>query len=102
LWCAGFLLLFIGRFGLGVFRIGPKESTTLRTTGLFALSRNPMYLGVYSTLLGSTLYTLNPVVLLIGIYIVAMHHRIVLAEEGFLKEAFGSEYADYCRRVRRF
>jgi protein-S-isoprenylcysteine O-methyltransferase Ste14 len=104
LWGVGFLLLFAGRFGLGSsFRIGaPKESTALRTDGLFALSRNPMYLGVYSTLLGATLYTLNPAVLLIGVYVVAVHHKIVLAEEGHLKQAFGGEYADYCRRVRRY
>ncbi len=49
LWPAGFLVLFAGRFGLGSsFRIGsPRESTRLKVTGLFGLSRNPMYLGVY-------------------------------------------------------
>ena len=47
-------------------------------------------------------YTLNPFVLLIAIFIVAVHHRIVLAEEAYLQEAFGGEYAEYCRRVRRY
>ncbi len=53
LWIAGFLLLFSGRLELGTsFRIGqPKETTRLRMGGLFHLSRNPMYLGVYATLL---------------------------------------------------
>jgi protein-S-isoprenylcysteine O-methyltransferase Ste14 len=53
LWISGFVLLFIGRFGLGEsFRIGsPKEATELKVDGLFHLSRNPMYVGVYSTLL---------------------------------------------------
>jgi len=61
-----------------------------------------MYLGVFATLLAATLYTLNPFVLLIAIFIVAVHHRIVLAEEAYLQEAFGGEYAEYCRRVRRY
>ena len=104
LWVGGFSLLFVGRLGLAdSFRIGsPKESTRLKVGGLFQFSRNPMYLGVYATLLASVLYTLNPVVLLAAIFVVAVHHRIVLAEERHLQKAFGEEYADYCRRVRRY
>ncbi len=104
LWVAGFLVLFAGRFGLGdSFRIGrPRESTRLRTDGLFRISRNPMYVGVYSTLLAATLYTMNPALLLAGIFIAAVHHRIILAEEAHLRSAFGKEYAEYCRRVRRY
>ena len=103
-WVVGFILLFAGRFGLGdSFRIGqPKESTRLRVDGLFRISRNPMYLGVYATLLASVLHTLNPVLFLFGTFIVAVHHRIVLAEETYLRKAFGREYAEYCRRVRRY
>ena len=104
LWCSGFSLLFIGRFGLGAsFRIGsPREQTTLKTTGLFRFSRNPMYVGVYTTILASVLYTLSPAALLIGIFVVYVHHKIVLAEEKFLSAAFGRDYADYCARVRRY
>jgi protein-S-isoprenylcysteine O-methyltransferase Ste14 len=104
LWVGGFLLLFIGRLGLAdSFRIGsPKESTHLKVDGLFQFSRNPMYLGVYATILASVLYTLNPVVLLAVVFVVAVHHRIVLAEERHLQKTFGEEYANYCRRVRRY
>jgi protein-S-isoprenylcysteine O-methyltransferase Ste14 len=104
LWTGGFLLLFIGRLGLAdSFRIGsPKESTRLKVGGLFQRSRNPMYLGVYATLLAAVLYTLNPLVLVAGGFVVAVHHRIVLAEEQHLQKAFGQEYTDYCRRVRRY
>lgn len=104
LWYVGFVLLFIGRFGLGEsFRIGSaKESTNLKVNGLYGLSRNPMYVGVYSTLLASALYTLNPIVLLLGVFGVSVHHKIVLAEEQHLRQAFGDEYEGYCRRVRRY
>jgi protein-S-isoprenylcysteine O-methyltransferase Ste14 len=103
-WAAGFMLMFAGRFELGQsFRIGrPRENTRLQTGGLFCISRNPMYLGVYATLLSPILRTLNPVLLLLGAFIVAVHHRIVLAEVAHLRTAFGEEYADYCRRVRRY
>ena len=100
----GFILLFIGRFGLGnSFRIGsPRESTRLRVDGLFRISRNPMYLGVYCTLLATVLRTLNPVLLLVAAFIAAVHHRIVLAEETHLRNAFGKEYGEYCSRVKRY
>ena len=57
LWIAGFMLLILGRFGLGnSFRLGtPREGTRLIIGGVFRLSRNPMYLGVYATALGSVL-----------------------------------------------
>jgi protein-S-isoprenylcysteine O-methyltransferase Ste14 len=104
LWVLGFLLLLIGRLGLGEsFRIGSaKESTGLKVNGLFRLSRNPMYLGVYATLLASVVYTLNPVLLIIATFVAAVHHRIVVAEEQHLRRVFGQEYLDYCRRVRRY
>ncbi len=103
-WAIGFTLLFIGRFGLGrSFRIGqPKESTSLRVEGLFRCSRNPMYLGMYSTVLAAVLRTLNPILLVCAIYIIAVHHRIVLAEEAYLRNTFGQEYEAYCSRVRRY
>lgn len=104
LWTAGFLLLFCGRMGLGAsFRIGTaREKTSLKAGGLFRYSRNPMYLGVYATLLASVLYTANPLVLAAGVYVVVVHHKIVLAEEEHLRRVFGEEYLAYCRCVRRY
>jgi protein-S-isoprenylcysteine O-methyltransferase Ste14 len=104
LWVVGFSLLFIGRFSMGdSFRIGsPRENTGLKVNGLFRISRNPMYLGVFTTLLASLLYTLNPLLLVVVIFIVGAHHQIVLAEEKYLQTAFGEEYLSYCRRVRRY
>jgi len=85
------------------FRMGSlQERAGLRVDGLFKVSRNPMYLGVFTTLLAATLYTLNPRVPLLAIFIVAVHHRIVLAEEAYLQEVFGGEYTEYCHRVGRY
>jgi protein-S-isoprenylcysteine O-methyltransferase Ste14 len=104
MWVCGFMLLLIGRLGMAdSFRIGsPKETTGLKTNGLFCFSRNPMYLGVYSTILACIFYTLNPVILALGVFIVVVHHKIVLAEEKHLQKIFGQEYDNYCRRVRRY
>ena len=103
-WCAGFALLYLGRFTMGdSFRLGtPKEDTCLKTDGLFRLSRNPMYVGVYATIVAASLYTLNPVVILLGVFVVAVHHAIVLAEEKNMQKVFSWEYSAYCSRVRRY
>jgi len=104
LWLAGFALLYSGGSVLGdSFRIGsPRESTGLRQTGLYRFSRNPMYVGVYATLAAVVARTFNPVLLLIALYVIAVHHRIVLAEEEHLRRALGEEYQTYCSRVRRY
>ncbi|MDD1711676.1 MAG: phosphatidylethanolamine N-methyltransferase family protein [Methanoregulaceae archaeon] len=103
-WFAGFALLYLGRFTMGdSFRLGtPKEDTCLKTGGLFRLSRNPMYVGVYATIVASSLYTLNPVVILLGVFVVAVHHSIVLSEEKNMQKVFGQEYLDYYNRVRQY
>ncbi len=103
-WFAGFALLYPGLFKMGdSFRLGtPKEDTSLKTDGLFRLSRNPMYVGVYATIIASSLYTLNPVVIRLGAFVVAVHHAIVLAEENHMQTVFSREYSEYCSRVRRY
>jgi len=103
-WVFGFILLFLGRLGLGnSFRLGtPKEGTRLIVGGLYRFSRNPMYVGMYATVIAPALYTLNPVVILLAAFVVAIHHKIVLAEEKYMLKVFGQEYLDYCHRVRRY
>jgi protein-S-isoprenylcysteine O-methyltransferase Ste14 len=66
------------------------------------MSRNPMYVGVYLIIAASALYTANPVVILLGVFVIAVHHRIVLAEEKHLQNVFGREYFEYCSRVRQY
>jgi protein-S-isoprenylcysteine O-methyltransferase Ste14 len=104
LWILGFTLLYLGRFKMGdSFRLGtPKEDTSLKVDGLFRLSRNPMYVGMYATMAASALYTVNPLVILLGVFVVAIHHTIVLAEEEHMQKVFGREYLDYRNRVRQY
>lgn len=104
LWLFGFALLYIGRFEMGSsFRLGtPREQTSLKVNGLFRLGRNPMYVGMYATLVASGLYTLNPVIILLAVFVIAIHHSIVLAEEKQMQDVFGQEYLEYRNRVRRY
>jgi protein-S-isoprenylcysteine O-methyltransferase Ste14 len=97
------LLLSVVSFGKS-FRVGidVDHPDKLVTTGVFAFSRNPIYVGFALVLTGQFLVFPNwiPLVYLgAGIW---LFHRQVLREENFMRQQYGQEYADYCRRVRRY
>lgn len=84
-------------------RVGlPDEATEFKTHGLYRLSRNPIYTGLFAACVGSCL--LVPHWLNIGSSIgaVLLHHRIVLAEERFLDGRFGRRWREYRARVSRY
>jgi len=61
-----------------------------------------MYVGMYATIVASALYTLNPIVVLLGVFVIVIHHTIVIAEEEHMQKVFGREYLDYCNHVQRY
>lgn len=103
-WAGGFLLLYTGRFSLGQsFRIGvANEKTSFIVNGIYKISRNPMYVGLYATLTGAMFYTLNIIYILISLFIITAHHIITLGEENELLKTYGNPYKEYCAKVRRY
>ena len=71
--------------------------------GPFLLSRNPMYLGMILAALGLAMLmgTLTPFIV-VAVLAWRLHARFVVIEEAMLEDAFGEDYRDYCRRVRRW
>lgn len=100
----GLLLSALSLFTLGKStRFGlPTKKTVLKTGGLYKLSRNPMYLGFNLITISSVLILLNPVILVLGVFSMAVYHLIIKAEERFLEKAFGSDYLEYRKKVRRY
>jgi len=74
----------------------------LRTTGIYRVCWNPMYLGFYLVTLASLVSAPHPVNIGCGLVGIVVHHRIVLAEERFLLKEHGAFYEVYRRRVRRY
>lgn len=104
LFAAGIAILFAGVFHLGdALRVGlPDEETRLRTRGIFAVTRNPIYVGLAISIVASLLAA--PVVLnaVAATLAVGGHHLIIRAEERFLAGRFGAEWDSYARRVPRY
>ena len=80
-----------------------QESTSLVTTGVFSLSRNPMYLGFVLILIGSgiLLGSLTPFIIL-PIFIVLINRNFISIEEQMLQDKFGKEWSEYKSKVRRW
>lgn len=85
------------------WRIGidARRQTPLVNTGVFGLSRNPIFLGVMLTLLGLFLVIPNALTLLAFVLGVVLIQTQVRLEEEFLART-REGYAEYRRRVRRW
>lgn len=93
--------------GLAYIRRGGKDrqvyASRLVQEGIFAHSRNPLYLGNMAILAGLMLVQNSSWMYAIGIpFFLIAYLAIVAAEERYLREHFGAEFEDYCRRVPRF
>jgi protein-S-isoprenylcysteine O-methyltransferase Ste14 len=97
----GWALLAMGRHGTGLL---PGQPTmTILDRGPFAVSRNPLYVGLLVlsagiALLAGSLWA----VLALPLEWALLRWGAVLPEERYLAAKFGDGYADYRARVRRW
>ena len=97
-------------WAIGLFRrIGTthdvRESPTrLVTTGPYRFTRNPMYVGLTTILLGIGLLvgTWPFLVLPPALFVLVVSAFFIRREERILERAFGDEYDAFRRRVRRW
>jgi protein-S-isoprenylcysteine O-methyltransferase Ste14 len=79
------------------------HADSLVQEGIFAHSRNPLYLGNILIVAGLAIVHGSLWFYFFGIpFFVFAYLAIVAAEEDFLRREFGSAYENYCRRVNRF
>lgn len=71
--------------------------------GLYHWTRNPMYVGVLTVILGWALWFRSPLLAGYGALVFGMFQTFVVGyEEPALHSAFGAEYRAYCARVPRW
>lgn len=97
------LVLALRSFG-DSFRVGIDEEKPggLVTSGLFAISRNPIYLCFLTFFIGLFLIHRNAILVIAVVLFWLAIHRQIRREEAFLTSHYGAEYESYRRRVRRY
>lgn len=79
------------------------KSTALVQSGVFKISRNPMYLGMTLVLMGAGMLQGSwSALLFVPLFPVLIECLFIRKEEELLKETFGQVYLDYQKNVRRW
>ena len=80
-----------------------RDPSALITTGVFRLSRNPIYLADVLFLLGVSLILGRLIgLLLVPVFIYLLDRRFIQGEEARLHAAFGPKFEDYAAKTRRW
>ncbi|OGF62972.1 MAG: hypothetical protein A2Y62_04905 [Candidatus Fischerbacteria bacterium RBG_13_37_8] len=80
-----------------------QEATTLNTTGMYSIVRHPLYLGNFIVFAGMTLF-----IKVWWYYVIAFlafwlyYERIMIAEEGYLRQKFGELFAHWAEKTPAF
>ncbi len=81
----------------------PSKTSALVTTGVYAFTRNPMYLSLLIVLAAWVIYLSNfASLLLIPLFVAYLIRFQIMPEERALTSLFGNEFEAYCKRVRRW
>jgi protein-S-isoprenylcysteine O-methyltransferase Ste14 len=111
-WGLGCLCLSLAGLILRFFTVGfvPAKSSgrntraqvadSLNTTGMYAMVRNPIYLGNFIIWFGLSLWLQSWwLTALIILFFTVFYERIIFAEESFLREKFGETFLSWARET---
>lgn len=80
----------------------PEGKHELRTTGIYKISRNPMYSSFIFLNTAAFLFLPSILLLVIMVYGMVVHHFIILEEEKYLESQFKDQYRNYKASVPRY
>ena len=102
-WLAIAGILEFRRHQTTIHPFNPEETSAIVSSGVYRVSRNPMYLGLAIILLAWAVYLGNAWTLLgIPLFIAYLTRFQIIPEERALRQKFGDEYASYSAAVRRW
>ena len=105
---AGLVTAFLGyllfkKYKTTVNPINPEETTILVTTGIFSISRNPMYLGLFFVICSTVLFFGSWFGIIILMFFVWYINKFqIIPEEETMEKKFGNKYNEYKKNVRRW
>ncbi len=104
--CLGIVLILLAAYEMRKHRttiIPHQEAAQLVSSGIFARSRNPIYLGDALILAGLALRWEAPLaVLIVPVFVWVITQRFILDEEARLAAGFGDAFAEYRETTPRW
>jgi len=109
----GIIIIVLGFYlflGSGMFfrKLGTNprpgtQATLIVTKGPFRYTRNPMYVGLITMLIGTSILlgTFSPLSVIPIIFLI-LHTKFVLREEKWMEEWFGEPYLEYKKKTPRW
>jgi protein-S-isoprenylcysteine O-methyltransferase Ste14 len=98
----GAVLVVAGFVALGrdlVVWVAPKEGAALHTTGVYRLTRNPIYLGLIVGSAGWVLWRGRLELIVVWVLLVIVLVVKARVEQHRLVDAFGDDYREYAERT---
>jgi protein-S-isoprenylcysteine O-methyltransferase Ste14 len=103
--CGIFLILLAGRLFMikGTTSNPTKEPDKLVTSGIYRVTRNPMYLGAVLILTGFPFVVKSMIGLIFPVvFFIFMDRKIIPDEERLVERIFGHAYLEYKLHTRRW
>lgn len=98
----GISLVSLLLYGISIIHFARPDAGGINRSGLYAFSRNPMYVSFFLYFLGACMMTRSWLLLAVLVVFQVSVHFMILAEERWCMETFGEHYTDYQREVRRY
>lgn len=81
----------------------PEAASTLVTSGIYQISRNPIYVGFALILAGWAAYLASPLALVgVAAFVLFIDRFQIAPEERAMAKLFGAEFGNYRAKVRRW
>lgn len=102
--CIGMLTYILGiiLYAASIINYSKPKKIGINLNGLYRVSRNPMYIAYFIYFLGCVFLTRSLILLVLLIGFQISTHWIILSEERWCINEFGTEYLKYMNKVRRY
>lgn len=89
-------------YAVSIINYAKPKISGINVSGLYQVSRNPMYIAYFIYFLGCVFLTHSWILLALLIGFQISVHWIILSEERWCIKEFGEEYIKYMGKVRRY
>lgn len=92
------LILYI----VSIIQFSKPGDNGVNASGLYGISRNPMYVAFFIYFSGCCLLTRSWLLLIVLLVFQFSVHFLIISEERWCKDQFGESYFEYIKKVRRY